>query len=376
MCRRNNLGLVLVWSVILAPFSNLAWAAPQVTEETLNKRRDSVSKLPESKRQELVRKYEAYRKLDDTERLRLRTLHKDLEADIGLKEVMQNYVNWLKDLDVTQRDQLRQAKTPEQKRNLVVRFRQEQLKRKADVWREMSPPPQEKRPLPAPLSGDDLKSVMTALELQLDKDGLISPAAKEVLAKIEGTQRYKLLMRSIGQYRRPKDGSNRHFDLPDAARATMLEGVQNHELKQKLLSMGRMPENRQNAQRMVFNWLRGSTLEEARREFSGSQSDALRDALFQSMSLEDQTRFSQSPPGMHDQFLSRLHFEEIWRAFSDAGDLPMRPMGDVPPGRGGQFAPFQRRPGDGRPGEGRPGDGNRPPDGNRPGDGNRPPRQP
>ena len=69
-----------------------------------------------------------------------------------------------------------------------------------------------------PLTGEELKLVMTALEGELTKQELISPAAQAELAKVEGTQRYKLLMRAIGEYRHPKDGSIRNFDLPDAAR--------------------------------------------------------------------------------------------------------------------------------------------------------------
>lgn len=316
----------------------VAEAAAEVPEETLAKRRQAIQQLNESQRQELARKYASYRELGEAERNQLRSLHKDIEADAELKDVMQKYCEWLKNLDVTQRDQLRQANTPEQKRNLVERFRKEQNRRKEELWRENVTPPQERRLMP-PLASEDLKSVMAALESAFIKEGVITREQQAELEELNGSQRYKLLIQSLGEYRRPKDGPARALEIPESVVSALENTVRNEEFKFKIRGALRNPDQRPNIQKGVFLGLFWSTLEQARQEFNGKEKAELKDNLFKSLSPEVQMRVSQLPPWQLDLELMKLHRDEIWRAFAKAGDLPLGPGDRNQPGRGG-YTPF------------------------------------
>lgn len=356
--------------LFLFTYIGVTSAAPEVSEETLAKRRQTIQQLNESQRQELVRKYTSYRELDEVERNHLRTLHKDIEANAELKDVMQKYVEWLKNLDVTQREQLRQAKTPEQKRNLVERFRKEQTERKNELWREgVRPGASESRLMP-PMTSDDLKSVMTAIETAYSKSGVISKERQAELEKWNGSQRYKILAASLGEYRQPKEGPSRHLDFPEEVVTALVNTIPNQEFGNKLRGSVRNPEQHPMAQKIVFMGLCRSTIEQAMREFNGPEKTELKDSLFQSLPPEIQARASQLPPGQLDMELEKFHRDEIWRAFSKAGDFPPGPGDRVQPGRAyPPFGPKRELQREGGPRDGGPRDGFRqppPPDGRRP----------
>lgn len=371
---RFSLRALIAVAIVSSLLPNRLPAAEPVSEATLAKRRQEIASLSDSQRKELIRKYDTYRQLEPAERQQLHRLHENLEAHEDLKVVMQRYCEWLKNLDAPQRQQLRDAKTPEQKRELVVRFHQEQHRRKEEMWRGSGPgappPPPPARGVPL-LSSDELREVMTSLEAELVKQGAISSTALADLVKAEGTQRYKLLMRSIAEIRHPKSGDVRDFEFPEPVRKIVAKLLRNGDMKGKLLEPWRDLAHRQYIQRFVFQILLASTAEEARLEFTGGQSEKLKQALFNSLPADEQARFSHLPPKEHDFYLMDLHRNEIWRAFSSAGDLPERPLGERNQREGGprsRIGDFLFRPGD----------GNRPPrapperDRDRPNDGRRP----
>ena len=373
LTQQFSLRMLSVLAVMISLMPGRLLAAAPVSEATLASRRQEIARLSDSQRKELIRKYDAYRQLDPAERHQLHRLHENLESNADLKLVMQRYCEWLKNLDAPQRQQLREAKTPEQKRELVVRFHQEQHKRKKQMWHGPGPgAPPPPRGLPG-LSSEVLREAMSELEAGLIKQGAIDSTAQAELAKVEGTQRYKLLMRSIAEFRNPKSGEDRDFEFPESVLKVVARSIRNGEIRDKLTEPWRDLTHRQGVQRLVFQVLLAGTNEAARREFSGDQAEQLKQTLFQSLSADEQARFSHLPPKDHDLFLMNLHRDEIWRAFSTAGDLPQRPMGDRHPGEGGPR---------GRLGDFlfRPGDGNRPPrapperdrDRDRPNDGRRP----
>ncbi|MDB5341483.1 MAG: hypothetical protein JWN70_7102 [Planctomycetaceae bacterium] len=331
--------LTLVWCLVFQLGSTIVYGAPPVTEETLTQRRNSIASLPEAQRQELARKYDQYQKLTAEERAKLQELHDVTEAAPDLKQVMDNYCEWLKNLDVTQREQLRQAKTPEQKRNLVVKFHQAQVKGREDAWREATPPQPAIHPLPL-LSSEELKSVMTTLEAELVKASILDPKVQAELAKSEGSQHYKLLMRAIAEYRHPEKGDPREFAIPEQVRIAIGQVVKNADVRKKITESGRGGD-RFRGQFMIFGMLAKSTTEEVRREFNGRDANQIKEAIFNSWPEERQARFSQAPPMQRDNLLMRTHLEEIWRAFIMAGDLPVpRPPGDGKArGRGGDYPP-------------------------------------
>lgn len=334
---------IFAWCVALQLVATVASGAPPVTEDTLAQRRKSIASLPEPKRQELARKYDQYQRLSTDERNKLQDLHDVMEAEPDLKKVMDKYCEWLKNLDLTQREQLRQAKTPEQKRNLVVKFYAAQVKRKEDAWREINPvPPEKQRPFIPPLTSDDLKSVMTALEAGVAKPDVLDSKTQAALAATQGTQHYKLLIRAIGDYTHPADGRPRKFEIPKSAKTAFEEAIRHSEGRQKLGDMWRQSDHQRN---MFFYLLARSTAEEARREFRGPDADKLKETLFNSLPPEKQLQFTQAPPDRHDPFLMRIHLDELWQAFSRAGDLPRlegdgsgrsRPLNFFPQFKGGE----------------------------------------
>lgn len=332
-----------------------ASAAPP-SEETLDKRRVAISQYNESQRKDLVRKYDAYRQLSDADRAQIRNLHQKIEADANLKEVMKQYCEWLKNLDVTQRDQLRQAKTPEQKRDLVVRFRAEQSRQKMELEREVeSPGPERERRQFAPLSSEQLKGVMSKLEEEMVQKEFITKDRQKQLASLPGTQRYKLLLNSIGEYRHPKEGPTRRFTLPDPVLTAVADGIQNPDLQKKVRGLIGNSEPGQFSQAPLYLLLRVSVLAEAKREFASPDADQLKESIFQSLKPEMQARFSQLPHFRQEFVLMGLHAEELMEACSAAGDLPPR----QPPGEEGSHGRRNGNPGD-RPREGGPRNGNRP----------------
>lgn len=337
----------LIACLMLQMITTVARGAPPVADEALAERRKSIAALPDAARQELIRKYEQYQQLTPEERNKLQNLHDVMEAEPDLKKVMDRYCDWLKNLDLTQREQLRQAKTPEQKRNLVSKFYQAQVQRKEDAWRNANPLPPEKQRLPVPLlNGSELKKVMTALESECVKEGILDSKTQNALASAPGTQRYKLLVRAIGEYHHPAGGPQREFEIPQTVKTTLEEVIRQGEGRQKLNELLRNGDRLRNMRNMFFYLLARSTAEEARHEFRGSDAGPLKLALFNALPTERQTQFSQAPPDKRDPLLMRMHLDEIWTAFSKAGDFP-RFDGDGPGrGRPGDF-PLQFRNGDG-----------------------------
>ncbi len=338
---RTRAGCLTLAGCLVLQLGSTAYGAPPVTAETLTQRRKSIAALPDPQRQELARKYDQYQKLTADERIKLQDLHDVMEAEPDLKQVMENYCEWLKNLDLTQREQLRQAKTPEQKRNLVVKFHQAQVDRKEDALREVTPPQPAIHPMPL-LSGDELKSVMTALETELVKSGMLDAKIQAELAKTSGTQHYKQLMQAIADYRHPEKGPQREFAIPQEVRTVLGQLVKDGELGKKIIETGRNVD-RQRSQPLIFGMLARNTAEEARREFNGPAGNQLKEAIFNSWPAEQQARFSQAPPAQREIFLMRNHLEEIWHAFTKAGDLKFqRPPGDGKPrGRGDYPPPYK-----------------------------------
>ena len=334
--RDHSWGRVLLAGLALHLMTVMACGAPPATAETLAQRRKEIASRSEAERQELVRKYDQYQRLSVDERQKLEDIHKTTESDPELKTVMQNYCNWLRDLDVTQREELRHAQTPEQKRNLVVRFHAIQLKRKEEVWRENnSLPPEKQRPFSKLLTSDELKTVMTALEVAAVEDGILDQKTQAALAKIWGTPHYKLLMRAIGDYRHQADGQPREFEVPQSAKKAFEEILFRVEGRQDLRTRWRSNASPNELRTMFFYLLYRSTEDEARREFRGPDADKLKELLFSALPADKQAQFSLLPREKQDPFLWQMHLNEIMRAFKKAGDLPMLNGDGNQPGRPG-----------------------------------------
>lgn len=329
---------------------NLALAQEPTSGAVLAKRRAEISALSDSDRAELVRKYQDFQKLSSDEQERLRKLHRDVEGNFALKETMQRYCDWLKDLNVTQREQLRVADTPEKKRLAVDRILQEQKRQQQDQMRGF----EGRDPMgnmPPPASSDELKKLMAPLEAGLFQYGPSDPAERERISKLSGTLRYERLLRVIADLRHPKDGPGADLPFLDEFRSA----VANAAPQFRLGGPDGRPGDRPPPGPKGFMWLTHSLVEEARREFSAAEGDELREALFRTLSPEMQSEFLQTPPESQPMFLKLMHLDELRRSLVRAFDLP--PQFADGPGRGGPGRGGPGRGGPGRDGPGRDGPG-------------------
>ena len=340
---RRSLGCswvrLLLLAVALQGLVAVAVAAEPVSEQTLAERRKEIASRSEAQRQDLVRKYEQYKNLSAEERQKLQDLHQVMETDPKLKQVMNQYCEWVGNLDLTQREQLRQAKTPEQKRHLVERFRTQQKKRKDDDWREPDQRPKDKW-MPITLSSEDLKAVMSQFETALSKDEELGQRIQKRLSNTEGSQRYKLLMRVIGEYRKSSNGQNHEFKIPDAVFSELEKVSQKPNFRETLEGLARNSNGHQ-PQNFIFYILAKNTVDEAHREFRGPHAANLKESLFNSLAPEMQTRYTEAPPPQRDALLVRFHQGEIVNAFAAAGDLPKWTPGERGPGGRDLPQPFR-----------------------------------
>lgn len=343
----------LIWGTV-----QVAVAAPDASADVFNRRRDLIARLSASQRQELIRKYDAFRQMTEAERHQLRQLHQQVEADPDLKNIMQEFGKWMKNLDVTQREQLRQARTPEQKRELVVRLRAEQAREKSEIFR-VEPAPRERLPF-TPLPGDGLQTVMQVLEQELIQSAILTKDQQPKLESLKGTQRYRLLMQTIGEYRHPKDAPVRRFTLSDPVLKAIADVIPNPDLKRLIRAKIGATEYGPYAQDPIYRILLFSTINEARRELNGPDAEALKESLFQSLKPELQSHYSQLPLVRQEFALTAHYLDELRQAFAAASDSPLG-LGE----RGQQGRGFKGFPG--------PGAGNRNRDGQ---NGIRPPRNP
>lgn len=315
---------------LLSPFfcASVTYGQTLISEVELSRRRAEISSLSDPDRAELTRKYQDFQKLTSAEQEYFRKLHQEVEGNPALKSAMERYCDWLKDLDVAQREQLRAADTPEKKRLAVVRIRQEQKLQQEDQLRSL-----ESREVAGKMgfsqlaSSDDLKKIMGSLEACLAKVPQTDPAQLAKVKQLNGTLRYERLLWLLSEVRHPKDGAP--YPEPhwlDDFKMTVGEVMPN-QLRQSFdLRLG----DRSGPPPRGFVWLMMSLLEEGRREFSATAGDDLRESLFRALTPQKQSDFLQTPPESQPLFLKRMHLDELRRAFLAAFDLP-RPPGE---GRG------------------------------------------
>lgn len=317
--------------------------AQQASRAELDRRRSRISALSESDRAELLRKYQAFQNLPESEQNKLRDLHQKIEANAALKETLYQYSTWLRDLDVGQREQLRSADTPEKKRLVVDRIRQDQKRQQAEQSKQFEPRDRDGRPsFPQLASSNELKELMDVLESIIVRSNF-DPAQVEQVKKLTGTLRYKRLFQIFSEMRHGKqkeEGGQRFVPIPDELREALLKIVPKPIVNKAFEGGGSAP--------VALLWLMASLQEEARREFSDSEGDELRQNLFKSLSTQKQSEFVQSPPAVQALYLKRTHMDELRSSFIMAFDMPKQFSEKPRPFRDGRLEP--RR--DGHDGEG------------------------
>lgn len=345
-------GLLAVARGLTAPsvaiIASLPWilgAGPELTAETLASRRQAIAAMSDSQRQELLRKYETFQKLDDAEKNRLRRFHRELENSPDLKETLNQYCEWLKGLSSAKKQLLRDAETAEKRRRLVEEFRTEELRKSQPTSHFVQELIKSEMPM---ISGEDLKSVMMVLESDLLKTGVISAEQQQTLESLQGTVRYKQLVKFISLHRFPKGEPRREFQIPESTRAALFAVIKDDRIR-PLLRVAERNSGRVFPQEKLLMILFKSTVVEANNELQNRPTETMKAEIFKSLNPEDQERFLQFPPDEQEERLKWFHFDEIRRTFAEAGGLPPRPPGEGPggksPGGHGGFLSFPPFPG-------------------------------
>lgn len=320
VCRSRTLPWRRILCLVLLQLLTVGSLQAQgsVSNAELARRREKIASLSDSDRAELTRKYEDFQKLSDENRDQLRSLHQKVEANSALKQTMQLYCEWLKDLDVSQREQLRAADTPAKKRLTVERIRKEQQQKKDEQSRMIDGRETERKAQFGQLaSSSDLKVVMETLESSLSRSKVIDPGQFEQVDKLRGTLRYKRLLELLGQVRHTKSEGPR----PDAEVMKDFAGaVQNIAPKQFFKNFEGSGDRLIGVPRLLL-WLQLSLLDEARRELNQTDGDEIREALFRSLSSQKQMEFLQTPPDFQSGFLMRVHLDDLRSTFVQTFDI-------------------------------------------------------
>lgn len=322
-----------------------AYAADSVSTEVLDQRRKEIAARSGEQRQELIRKYHQYQKLTVAERQKLHELHKAVESDPKLKQVMDQYCEWLRGLDESQRKQLRDAQTPEQKRNLVRRFYAAQSQRTEDFLPNDEPgiPPKLRPGFVPVLSSEGLKSVMAAVEAALIEQSVLNDRMRSKIAQVDGSLRYKLLMEAIASYRHPEDAAIRDLPLPESVKAAFEKAIRDVDSAPKLKEFWRHAKDPRNQQHVFMTTLLPSTVDEAHREFRGPDAAKYKESIVKSLPKDKLYLYEHAPEKERDKLLLMAHVESIRRSFFKAGDLQQRVDRDGPwRGRPGDYPPRDR----------------------------------
>jgi len=316
--------LILCVVIFLTGFPVSGSCQEFISGAELDRRRAKIASLSESDRAELIRKFQDFKGMTEAERNHLRTLHQKVSANPSLMFTMQRYCEWLKDLDVAQRERLRAADTPEKKRLAVQRIRDELEKRREESSRTNDSRESEVRKFGFTrlATSLELKELMGTLETYLTKSSVIDPGQLEKVRKLAGTARYKRVLKMFGEVRKSKvDGQQSVPKVPEEFQAALKKIVPEPLIRKEVAE-------RFGGLQRVFLWLNTSLLEEAKRELADAEGDELREALFHSLAPQTQTDFLQTPPESQAAFLDQIHLEDLRLAFREAFDLPRAPLGD------------------------------------------------
>ena len=111
--------------------------APRPEREVLEQARQRITGMSADKRDQLRKSFEAFRNLPAERQEQIQKLHDDVQADPGLKDVMQKYCEWVVTLDPGPQSELRSESQVHLKIKLVKKYREEQAtERTSHDWAE------------------------------------------------------------------------------------------------------------------------------------------------------------------------------------------------------------------------------------------------
>lgn len=120
---------LLIGFAAVAGVATLLYAADDVGRGELETRRERIENMSKVEREELERKLEKFNSLPDARKDSFRTIHEalqDPQDGRNLHDVLLNYDAWLQTLSPWQRDEIRAARTPEERIEIVRHFKSAQ----------------------------------------------------------------------------------------------------------------------------------------------------------------------------------------------------------------------------------------------------------
>jgi hypothetical protein len=156
-----------------------------------------IASMPAAQRERLARNFEAFKRMTPEQREKYRRLQQELAADPNaaqLRVLMQDYFEWLKTLDIRQRNELREETNPELRQEMVAHFRSEQ-KHKQELG--LIPSNQDGKGPGRGLSSADLANVMRIFENKMYATQAIPTAKWERLQTISGVDRYRVFLETV-----------------------------------------------------------------------------------------------------------------------------------------------------------------------------------
>jgi len=367
--------------------------AAELNSAELRQRGQDVAAMSVLDRDRLQRNWQTFQEMSPERRQHFRQLHDQLDADLKtggkkLNHTMQTYSQWLQMLNPGQREDLRQAKNPAEKLDLVRKFKDEQDHQQESrvlagrdgpspdpgrFWRRSS--------RSKPLRRDELDAALQALV-----DTLPSGQRAE-LASIDGTapnwSRYRqILQASARQAGGPKEWPNK--DQEAAVLAAIKATEQGAKIKASTQELTRRDQfgllffssfAAEMFAEMAPDQPQPGDLEKMYEQVDNTTREELLQLPLHEMNHELRRRYYkaqlESRPELQERQRVHREFQEFTRQFlteADIGGGFGRPGG---PFRGGR----PRGPdGDGPPPDRGPGDRGPPPDRGGPGDRPRPPR--
>ena len=308
-----------------------------------------ITNMSSAERLELQRKYDEFRTLPEADKNRYRQLHQALQKDAAsggeLTAISRGYGEWLKTLNVKQREELRNMTTPEQRRTLVKKILDDQKERQQKLL--------DSEPLPGPLqrlprlTPPELAKSMDIFAKQLRDHDIIPSKAEKELKELQGTARYLRLFELLAEYRRPDPVVNKGKDFYPTTeeKKALVLSIQSADTRQFLEKSTR--ENW--APPMTMYYLLGvNVLRQYNQEIFADDSMATRDRLFQKLLPEQQQYLLNSTPSRHHEILVRTSLENarriVFMSLFRPGDIPgfTPPPGNGRPGGAGGGWPWQR----------------------------------
>jgi hypothetical protein len=291
--------LLLTALLLAAPLLAVLLACSSLTaDDDLAGRREKLSQLTASQRQQLLRKQQRFAALDSDQRQRLRQLQKQLESDPQgprLHKVLDAYYDWLKTLTTSERAELV---------DLPAKERVEQIKklRRQQAARVIASGE------PGLLTPDDLKTVGRWMEevVWSHRDQLlktIPPPRRKQLANMPEAQRRRVLL--MASWQRWRAG-----EAPPISPAEIKRLVEqlSAPAQQRFAQVTDPPQQR----RLVKEWVRLSVHDrvERARKLDPIARDELERFLWEELNSKQRDRLLNLPNEQMQQELRRLYFQK------------------------------------------------------------------